>query len=151
MSTYTIGRGPDNHIVIRDGRGYDTVSTSHAELVLDHEGRYYLTDKGSRNGTYVRRSGKWKRVRQEYVDGADRILLGDLETSVADLMRRIPNSSEDRPEARAGAARIYGGQRPAAGKVGVKLDERPKTSRDDLPSGPVEFDPETGEIVKKRD
>ncbi len=150
MSTYAIGRGTGNHIVIRDGRGYDTVSTNHAELVLDHEGRYFLIDKGSRNGTYVRRAGKWQRVRQEYVDGADRILLGDFETSVSDLMRRIPSSPGAQLNV-SGGAKTHGGKRRPPGRVDIKLEDRPKASRDDLPSGPVEFDPETGEIVKKRD
>lgn len=151
MSTYTIGRGPKNRIVIGDGHGYDTVSTNHAELVLDHEGRYYLIDKGSRNGTYVRRAGKWKRVRQEYVDGVERILLGDFETSVADLMRRISAAPGMQVNISGAGAETHGRAKGRAGRLDVRLADRPKTSRDDLPSGPVEFDPETGEIVKKRD
>jgi len=151
MSSYAIGRGTGNQIVIRDGHGYDTVSTNHAELVLDHEGRYYLIDKGSSNGTYVRRGGKWQRVRQEYVDGADRILLGDFETSVADLMRRIPSSPGVQLGAGGRGAKTHGKKRRPSGKVDIRLEGRPKSARDDLPSGPVEFDPETGEIVKKRD
>lgn len=150
MTTYRIGRGTDNDIVIRDGKGYDTVSTAHAELVLAHDGRYYLTDRGSRNGTYVRREGKWKRVRQEYVGEADRILLGDHETSVADLMRRVAGGAGADPMV-GGAAR--GGLDRSARRAGIGSARggRAGRSSDDLPSGPVEFDPETGEIVKKSD
>jgi pSer/pThr/pTyr-binding forkhead associated (FHA) protein len=44
----TIGRGPGNTIPLVD----EYVSTQHARLVL-HEGRWFVEDLGSTNGTYV--------------------------------------------------------------------------------------------------
>ncbi len=44
----TIGRGPGNGIPLVD----EYVSTRHARLLL-HEGRWYVEDLGSTNGTYV--------------------------------------------------------------------------------------------------
>lgn len=44
-----IGRSADCQIILDD----DYVSTRHAELVADDRGGWYITDKGSTNGTYV--------------------------------------------------------------------------------------------------
>ena len=46
--TTTIGRGPDNSIVLSDG----FVSTNHAALSF-RDGSWWLSDLGSRNGTWV--------------------------------------------------------------------------------------------------
>lgn len=44
-----IGRSADCQIILDD----DYVSTRHAELRADDRGGWYLTDRGSTNGTYV--------------------------------------------------------------------------------------------------
>ena len=46
--TTTIGRGPDNTLVLSDG----FVSSSHATLTF-RDGAWWLTDLGSRNGSWV--------------------------------------------------------------------------------------------------
>ncbi len=46
--TTTIGRGPDNSLVLSDG----FVSSSHAVLSF-HDGGWWLADLDSRNGTWV--------------------------------------------------------------------------------------------------
>src|SRR5205085_10961723 len=51
-SRVTIGRAPDNDIVIDD----PTVSSAHAEL-QDEGGHWVVSDLGSTNGTYVNYSG----------------------------------------------------------------------------------------------
>ncbi len=47
--TYLLGRSPDAHILLPDR----LVSRRHAKISF-HEGRWYLQDLGSRNGTYVK-------------------------------------------------------------------------------------------------
>ena len=49
MQTFRIGRGQQNNIVIND----PTVSETHCQITLDDSGRYYISDLGSTNGTYV--------------------------------------------------------------------------------------------------
>ncbi len=44
-----IGRSADCELLLDD----DYVSTSHATLILDDEGRWILSDQGSTNGTFV--------------------------------------------------------------------------------------------------
>ncbi len=48
LATTTVGRGPDNTIVIPDG----FVSTTHAVLTHRDDG-WWVSDVGSRNGTWV--------------------------------------------------------------------------------------------------
>ncbi|MFC1682354.1 FHA domain-containing protein [Nanoarchaeota archaeon] len=54
----TIGRSNDNDIVTQEGDSYhikkiaDLVSRTHAVVISD-EGRHFLVDNGSTNGTYV--------------------------------------------------------------------------------------------------
>lgn len=84
------------HILIgRAGSGNDvelpheTVSAHHAELVRTKDGRLYLTDRASRNGTFVHRGGDWLRLRQDFVTpdeilrfGAVEILAGQLAAGI---------------------------------------------------------------------
>ena len=50
-SPVTIGRAPDSTLVLDD----DYASTRHARLAPDAEGRWFVEDLGSTNGTYVGR------------------------------------------------------------------------------------------------
>lgn len=82
MTTYRIGRGEENDIVIDDR----SVSRDHAELREEADGRYLLHDLGSTNGTFVRDAGEWMRIEQAYVSADERILIGDTATSVTVLL-----------------------------------------------------------------
>ena len=126
MKAYTIGRGQKADIVVGDA----SVSRVHAELVSTDDGRYYLTDCGSKFGTFVQRDDGWKRIRQVYVRPRDPLKLGDYETTAAQLVAMLP---EDKRQPR--VTIVEGEVRPS-----------PKS---DLPSGPVERDPETGEIIRR--
>ncbi len=50
LAMINIGRTPDNQIVVQHAQ----VSSKHAALVREADGKLYLMDKGSANGTYVR-------------------------------------------------------------------------------------------------
>jgi len=64
---FSIGRQPDNHLVIRDSR----VSRTHARIFAE-SGSYVIEDSGSRHGTFV----NGKRIEREALHNSDRIEFG---------------------------------------------------------------------------
>ena len=90
---YRVGRDPSNDIVIEHG----SVSRNHCELRLLDDGAVLLVDLNSMNGTAVRQSGQWDHVEQATVERDERILLGEIVTTVAALLVRAPKTSDRRP------------------------------------------------------
>ncbi|MCW5773893.1 MAG: FHA domain-containing protein [Rhodospirillaceae bacterium] len=86
---YRVGRDPANDIVIEHG----SVSREHCELRLQDDGTVLLVDLGSMNGTAVRQNGQWEPVEQATVECDERILLGEIVTTVAALLLRAPRGS----------------------------------------------------------
>lgn len=64
---------------------HPTVSQRHAELLV-LSGSYYLTDLGSRNGTWRRRDGRKERFTEGYVEPEEPIAFGRYEVRLADLL-----------------------------------------------------------------
>jgi pSer/pThr/pTyr-binding forkhead associated (FHA) protein len=85
MKIVTIGRkGTDINLQTRD----DEISRLHAELTTTDDGRYYLVDCGSSNGTEVRRENGWSSIKQEYVQLDDQVRFGGGYTAtVRDLLK----------------------------------------------------------------
>lgn len=145
MKAWTIGRNRECDIVIAD----TSVSRVHAELVETDDGRFYLTDCGSRYGTFVG-GGKdgaggdkdgWNAIRQVYVGQEDRIRLGEYEASIAQLLRMIPAGAAPRAPQHAPEPSV---------EAAPPLDEIETLSEiSDLPKGPVERDPATGKIIRR--
>ena len=117
FSVYRIGRGSGVDIQIND----DSVSRVHAELIATQSGSYYLTDCVSSGGSYVARSGEWRRIRQEFISPTDAILLGHYQTTAPALIAMAAQK-----EHRSGG----------------------ETS---LPKGPVRRNVDTGEIIGEED
>ena len=65
--TRTIGRGPDNDIVIND----PSVSTCHAKIVTFFDASY-IEDLDSRNGTYV----NGKKIKKHVIHAGDNVFFG---------------------------------------------------------------------------
>lgn len=134
MRTFTIGCSQYADIVIAD----ESVERRHAEIVQTSDGRLHLTDcvgATHRLGS----DGSWDALRQAFVDPADRVRLGRYEVTIEELVRPIapPTGATDAQAAGNGDVTTGdggGGRGPA----------RPG------PDGPVERDPETGEIIRKR-
>ncbi len=80
----TIGRRGGNDVVIDD----DSISRHHAELRADADGALTLHDLGSTNGTFVAEDGGWRRVESAPVGAEARLRLGQVETTVAELLAR---------------------------------------------------------------
>lgn len=90
-----IGKGPRNDIVIAD----PAVSTAHAAIRI-HEGKFTLTDLGSRNGTYVN---------GERIEGTRPLNHGDvIAIGLSKLTLRLTDHSETAAVAKEDLARARG-------------------------------------------
>jgi predicted component of type VI protein secretion system len=129
MRTYVIGRSPAADIVLADA----SVGRQHAELVITDDGRFHLTDCGGGDGTWravAVRDGQeiWERTRQSFVAAGQPLRFGGYRTTVEELLaRRQPVTHDQGPAGAPGAG---------GGESGLR--------------GPVERDPRTGEIVRRR-
>jgi hypothetical protein len=83
VKSYRIGRSARLADVVVP---VDSLSGLHAELVVTDRGRYYLSDCASTNGTFRRRNGRWERLRQEWIEADEPLLLGEYRTSVRGLL-----------------------------------------------------------------
>jgi len=132
MRLLLIGRSAHADVVIPD----PSVSAFHAEVVVTTDGRFYLTDRASAQGTYHRSSEaeSWASVRQTFVEMSDQLRLGDYVCHVADLL---------------GA--VLAAEQPLQGEDGSGATAmRPGDVSPGRPRGAVERDPVTGEIVRRR-
>ena len=121
IRNYLIGRSEQADVVFSDG----SVSRHHAELTLSADGRYYLSDRASTQGTFVMRGSNWGKIRQDFVAPHDLVRFGNHQTTAAQLLEMISSISD-----------VSSGK----GKKNLKDGK-------DLPSGPVRRNPETGELI----
>lgn len=145
MKTFTIGRSPKSDVPI----DHKSVSRRHAELVATDEGNYYLTDCKSVNGTFRLRKGEWERIRQDFVAPDEPLMLGGYRTTARELASRLSPRRRTAVIPAAELARIEARELArgrVTGDVPVVVERSPK---DDLPSGSVERDPETGAVIKR--
>jgi len=127
---YRVGRDPDNDIVIEHG----SVSRVHCELSVLDDGAVLLADLGSMNGTAVRQNGQWEHIEQATVERDERILLGEIVTTVAALLARAPKPSD-----RAAA--------PGAAKAAPNSGAPPKPRRIPRPTLPAK--PEASGLISR--
>ena len=95
---YRVGRDQTNDIVIEHG----SVSRHHCELRLQEDGAVLIVDLDSMNGTAVRQNGAWEHIDKATVERDERILLGEIVTTIAALLLRAPKTAA-RPVAAAPA------------------------------------------------
>jgi len=82
MTTYKIGRGSENDIVVDD----TSISRVHAELVMLPDGRFSVRDLGSSNGTMVQGVDGWEMVDQATVEPDQAIRLGKRTATPSELV-----------------------------------------------------------------
>jgi hypothetical protein len=106
------------------------VSRSHARVSQRPGGRYLLEDLNSSNGTFVLANGMWEQVSRADVDAATPILLADYQTSIGELLRRLPAMVQRQapaavmqPAARIEPPREPAGAQPTGSQAGA--DELP--------------------------
>lgn len=131
MKAFRIGRSRRNDVVIAD----KTVSRAHAELVATEDGKYHLTDCRSTGGTYRSKNGAWVSIRQAFVAPDEPILLGAYRTTARALAGALPVDKRKL-------------MIPAEELRLVEAFLVRTLPKDDLPCGPVERDPETGEVIR---
>ncbi len=86
--SYTVGRSSKADIVL--GSVDSSVSGVHAELVVSTEGRYFLSDAGSSNGTFVREGEEWSPLRQGFIEPESEVRLGNQRLVGKDLIAKLP-------------------------------------------------------------
>lgn len=136
MRTFVIGRSPDADIVLADA----SVGRRHAELVMTDDGRFHLTDCGGGGGTWravARQGGEevWERTRQSFVTASQPLRFGSYQVTVQELLARRTLD----PQAQGTVASSGGMGGSGGGGTGEPALR-----------GPVERDPRTGEIVRRR-
>lgn len=128
VACYTIGRDTDAAITVP----HTTVSRLHAEVIPLPDGRLYVTDCASRNGTFINEDGHWRKISQDFVGAEAQLRFGEVETSVPHLLALI--------------ARLQGsGSAGAAGPVVAESKEKLDASQG------VIRNPETGEPIALAD
>lgn len=98
MRRYKIGRAATNDIVVPD----PTVSREHAELTLLDDGRLSIKDLGSTYGVEILKGSEWTAVSEAEVQPETRVCLGEVEMSIADLLRdadktHVPGAAPSAP------------------------------------------------------
>ena len=92
MKKYTIGRSQNCDIVIAD----ESVGRIHAEITFMEDGKLFLQDCKSLNGTALLSSDKYKRINQEYITPQDKVSFGRFKITVKELLEYISlKDSED--------------------------------------------------------
>ena len=82
FQTLSIGRRRDADIRLTDM----SVSRVHAEVTMTGDGKYFLIDCGSLQGTRRKlENGEWAQHRQGYVDASSRLRFGRCEVRLKDL------------------------------------------------------------------
>ena len=124
VACYTLGRDTSAAITVQ----HTTVSRLHAEVIPLPDGRLYITDCASRNGTFINEDGHWRKISQDFASDRAHLRFGEVETSVPHLLTII--------------ARLQGsGGAGAAGPVVAESEDKLDASQG------VALNPETGEPV----
>ena len=125
IACYTIGRDTAAAITVQ----HTTVSRLHAEVIPLPDGRLYVTDCASRNGTFINEGGHWRKISQDFAGAGARLRFGEVETSAPHLLTII--------------AQLQGAV--STGEAGPPVAE-PEEEKLDASQG-VALNPETGEPV----
>ena len=136
ISCATVGRSATAAITIP----HETVSRLHAEVIPLSDGRVYITDCTSRNGTFIcddRADGQWREINQDFADAGARVRFGEVEMTVPHLLMEIARMQG----AAAGPAKGPPAEQAAARQAEEKLDA----------SHGVVRNPETGEPIALAD
>ena len=127
LRTWVVGRERGCDVPLDDA----SVSRRHAEFVRVPDGRLYVTDCATTNGTFVLDGGDWRAIRQTFLEPADRIRFGDCGMPAVRLDALCPRDDAG----------------PSGGRA-AGADAPPEEATLD-PSGGLVRDPETGEVMEK--
>lgn len=106
MRTFIVGRDPARANVIYPAQA-TRISRVHARVSDLGQGRFLIEDLSTRHGTSVWRDGGWRRIERAEVAADERIAFGGEESSVRELLARLPGKGP--AGGTAGVARPVGG------------------------------------------
>ena len=134
MHSYVIGRSPHADIVLAD----PSVARRHAELLRAEDGRLFLTDCASDNGSWIldvsgSGFGQWLPIRQGFVEPLDTLRLGEFRCTPSQLLKLAGSEAQHHDDSPDGASALG-----------------PRNDATALHHGAVERDPHTGEIIRRR-
>ena len=89
LRTYVVGRERGCDVSLDDA----SVSRRHAEVVRVSDGRLYVTDCATTNGTFVLDGGDWRGIHQTFLEPTDRIRFGDCEMTAGRLDALCPRDA----------------------------------------------------------
>jgi len=93
-NSWKIGRsGKKSQILLAD----DSVSGLHAEIVVLDDGRLYVSDCNSMNGSYILKDGQWVVFSQTYLRQGDDVRFGNYTISCDELYKMIKNENHTMP------------------------------------------------------
>lgn len=92
MKTYLVGRSNQADIALTNAD--HSVSNFHLELTKDSDGKYYIIDRNSTNGTFHQRNGRKCSIRQTYVDFDEPLILGKYQTTVRQLLSQLQTTKQ---------------------------------------------------------
>ncbi|MFB0493661.1 hypothetical protein ABIE45_006317 [Methylobacterium sp. OAE515] len=168
MKSFSIGRSGTCDIVLPD----PTVSRRHAVLFASENGTYRFVDTSSLSGSFLFAADGWRPLTEAEVHKADRLRLGNVVTTVSDLLLRAASDQRrahglEAERAASEDAAWAGSSRPDSASVTTRSDAayvadsaeraepRPQEAlAETTGSGRnrtlVERDPATGRIVVRR-
>ncbi|MBT5331931.1 MAG: FHA domain-containing protein [Porticoccaceae bacterium] len=98
MKTYIVGRSDSADIQLEDS----SVSGQHLSIT-PQSGRWHVKDLDSTNGTFVMNTQGKHEIKEETLEGSERLLLGNCVVALADLTAGIQPQSQSQLESGAGA------------------------------------------------
>lgn len=115
MNTYLIGRSALCAIHLDD----PTVSRMHAELTVSRDGKCFITDRASTDGTFRLAGDGFQPVRQAFVEASDVLRFGDTECRVSDLLVQIQalRRGDDEPDPKTSGLRGSVKRNPQTGAI----------------------------------
>ena len=91
--SFRIGRTEACEVCIQD----DHVSRTHAEIVLFDDGRLFIRDSGSQNGTFLERDGRRNPLQASFVEDDDVIVFGEVDLRGSTLREMVAASKNAPP------------------------------------------------------
>ena len=82
---FKIGRSRQCDIVL----DHDSISRVHAELTILPDGKLFLTDCNSMNGTAIIHGGQARPIHQDFISPTDVVRIGEKEISIKELLEFI--------------------------------------------------------------
>ena len=136
IACVTVGRSAAAAITVL----HKTVSRLHAEVIPLPDGRVYITDCASSNGTFVcddGTDGQWRQISQDFAGAGAQVRFGEVEMTVPHLLTEIARIQ--------GAAGVGAANGPSAGHAVAQPAEQLDASLG------VARNPETGEPIALAD